>query len=188
MKYPIEATCIAHGTTEAWSGATLVADDGTFPMRAILRILAPISDRMWRKGHDDKDCKKAHNLQAAYIGTRLHITHVMFLPMPPQIVHSQNMHVWALEYRLTLAAARTLLQHPKFLSYGQDNLSVLSTSIAKQQEDGGDDGTTDYEHPIVLRFMVQDDSLPTKSVLELGEQRLIEPGICAAADPYLKSR
>ena len=62
------------------AGASLVARDGTYPMRALIRCVAQKSNRLW---HRHKGVSK----QSLFMPQDLHITHIVLYAVRPELVH-----------------------------------------------------------------------------------------------------
>ena len=79
------------------SGGSLLAVDGTLPMRAVIRCLAHTSARLWHRS--DRD-----NKQSMFMPGDLHITHVYLYPVSPHFVHEHHL----LEIPITLKLENVL--------------------------------------------------------------------------------
>ena len=74
--YPMTETTRTHGVGSV-PGGSLIADDGTYPMRAVIRVVADPDQQLWSTGSN----------QALLMPQGLHITHSFFYAVHPEIIH-----------------------------------------------------------------------------------------------------
>ena len=82
LRYPIDPTTMGFpGAKTGIAGASLVANDHTQPLRAVVRCVALPGSQIWRRGDN----------QLGYKPDDLHITHVAFYAAPALHVHKHHM-------------------------------------------------------------------------------------------------
>ena len=69
---------------ENHSGATLVAQDGTFPLRAAFRVVVRRDKRLWKRAN-------GNNIQGQYRPEDIHITHIVLYATDP--IYVQKSHI-----------------------------------------------------------------------------------------------
>ena len=65
-----------------FAGGSLIAVDGTLPMRALVRCVARREQRMWRRKNNN------NNVQSMFMPKDLHITHVILYAVRPELTHN----------------------------------------------------------------------------------------------------
>merc|ERR1711954_42319 len=88
-QYPLEETTgpvVVDGVNypSGWAGGSLVSEDGTHPLRALIRCMAIDSDRLWHKND-------AKNKQSLFMPQSLYISHIFLYAVPPQFVHRHQL-------------------------------------------------------------------------------------------------
>ena len=80
LQYPMTSTSRANtgGYRGGTSGGTLLAEDGTYPMRCVIRCLASPHHQLW---HSTK------TKQSLFMPSSVHITHIIFQAVHPEICH-----------------------------------------------------------------------------------------------------
>ncbi len=80
--YPMEQSSMPHKSDRSGvPGGSIIAWDGSFPMRMVIRCLAKTTDQLWHKGSN----------QSLYRPKDLHITHFCIYAVGPQFVHRHLM-------------------------------------------------------------------------------------------------
>ena len=80
-QYPMAVTA-ANG----WSGGQLIAPDGTYPMRAVLRIIARNDKKLWKRN-------VKNNVQYLFRTDEVYITGVILYAVSPEylnVVHTEQ--------------------------------------------------------------------------------------------------
>ena len=71
---------------EGLAGASLVARDGTYPMRALIRCVALTHNRIWHR-------KARNHKQSMFMPQDLHIAHVILYAVRPELIHEHLLYV-----------------------------------------------------------------------------------------------
>ena len=66
------------------AGGSLLAKDGTFPMRALIRCVSYKGQQLWRRGRGLKE-------DVMYMPKDLHITHVILYAVRPELLHRHQL-------------------------------------------------------------------------------------------------
>ena len=80
LQYPIASTARPGygGCKPGISGGTVIAHDGTYPMRCVLRCLALPTNQLWHS---------TRTRQSLFMPQHLYITHIIFHAVHPEICH-----------------------------------------------------------------------------------------------------
>ena len=68
-------------------GGTLLAEDGSYPMRAVLRFVALPQNKLWNRGHN----------QTAFMPQDLFCTHMILYAVSPMLVHQVHIQRTSLD-------------------------------------------------------------------------------------------
>ncbi len=118
-------------------GGSIIACDGTFPMRMVIRCLAKTTDQLWHKGSN----------QSLFRPQDLHITHFCIYAVGPQFVHK---HLLSKYHR-----SQDLSRMPngsQMCVFERPELSLItSRMIAASVADSPEENDT---HPLFGRIVV----------------------------------
>ena len=78
------STCPQPEDKNGLGGGSLIALDGTPPVRAVIRCLAHKHGRLWKR-----DENTGKNPQQLYRPSHLHITHVHIYAVAPRLLHTR---------------------------------------------------------------------------------------------------
>ena len=128
--YPIQPT--TDPIKECWTGVgggTLIALDGTPPLRVTVRCLADTSRQLWHRGSN----------QSLYMPSDLHITHISFYAVHPKLTHKfhkdLNLYSFPVNEDIDVLSEEAMSEFTSTSNTIKDKVDRMITALKSDQED-----------------------------------------------------
>ena len=126
MTYPMACTTREKvgGFRSGVQGGTLLAYDGTYPLRAVVRCVAKRGDHLWRRS------RQRGNAQALYMPKSVFITHIFFYAVEPEMAHATYEEMFS--YQAYTSQAEDLISNSRI--FRPDCFHASVATLASQDE------------------------------------------------------
>ena len=160
--YPIscttgEVTLQGSTYTTGVPGGTLLAEDGTFPMRAVVRCVALENRSLWSKGSN----------QCLFMPSDLFITHLCIYAVKAELVHMVHMNYEVVERPLTKSMGQALLHSSQMepvchlaciaaMATAREETQLAGGSAGEGTRTGelaGDEEEEEEQYPLIVRSL-----------------------------------
>jgi hypothetical protein len=117
--YPMERSSKPHSSDRTGvPGGSVIAMDGSYPMRMVVRCLAKTTDQLWHKGSN----------QSLYRPRDLHITHFCIYAVGPQFVHSHLLS----KYHVQVSPQMNVFEQPQISVFTS---RMIASSVVDSPEE-----------------------------------------------------